>query len=201
MRAGLRAVRKWNVPARLAEATGKAINTPDGWELTRDGKAHVAQQFPTASKSPTDTSASRLALHLPKVADLQVKAFIHEAVQCLEYGLLRASVVLSWVGAIAVLQQYVVANHLAAFNAQAKQRNTKWKDAQTPDDISSRMEEYDFLQVCAAISIFGKSVKLRLEQALKLRNGAGHPNQLAVAEYDATAHVEALLKNVFEKYV
>lgn len=62
------------------------------------------------------------------------------------------------------------------------------------------MEEYEFLQVCAGMSfagmsLFGKSVKQRLEQALKLRNGAGHPNQLAV---EGAAYFAACDSSLFE---
>ena len=199
--AGLRAVRKWNVSARLGASGGKAVNTPTGWELTDSGKVHIQREFPTAKTlSPTATAASRLAVHLSKIRDQQVRSFVEEAVVCLEHGHLRAAVVLSWVGAVAQLQQHVASKELVTFNCEARRRNAKWKDAQTTDDLSN-LDEYEFLQILASISVVGKSVKQRLEQALRFRNGAGHPNQLIVAEHDAAAHVEALIKNVFEKFV
>jgi hypothetical protein len=62
------------------------------------------------------------------------------------------------------------------------------------------MKEYDFLQVLAAISVIGKSVKDELEVCLKLRNGCGHPNSLLVGEHKASAHIETLIQNVFARY-
>ncbi|HEY1975304.1 MAG TPA: hypothetical protein VGG89_01995 [Candidatus Baltobacteraceae bacterium] len=145
-------------------------------------------------------TALNLGKHVAKIGDPQSREFLEEAIDSLDHGQRRAAVVLSWVGAVALIQDYVVANHLVDFNAEATKRNLKWKAAITADDISSRMDEYDFLQICAAISVLSKSVKNRLEQALKLRNGAGHPNRLAVGEFEAAAHVESLVKNVFEKF-
>ena len=46
----------------------------------------------------------------------------------------------------------------------------------------------------------GKSVKVELEQCLKLRNGCGHPNSLRIAEHRASPHIEVLLVNVFGQF-
>jgi hypothetical protein len=200
--AGLRNIRNWNVSARLAASNGKAINTPHGWELTDAGRKHIVNELGIElGVSPMSRAASGLAKHSSKIRNPQIREFVEEAIECLDHGHRRAAVVLSWVGAVAILQEYVVSNRLVDFNAEAARRNTKWKTATTADDISSRMEEFEFLQTCSGISLFGKSVKNRLEQALKLRNGAGHPNQLALGELEDAAHVESLVKNVFEKFV
>ncbi|TAM76244.1 hypothetical protein EPN44_05875 [bacterium] len=202
--AGVRGIKKWNVSARLSASGGKAIKTPNGWEVTDAGRTHITDKLSVdLGASPMGTAASRLSKHLPKVTNAQTRTFLDEAVVCLQHGHRRAAVVLSWVGAVSLLQEYVVKNRLTDFNSAAgsrPQQKRGWKPATVADDISSRMEEYEFLQVCHAISLFGKNVKNRLEQALKLRNGAGHPNQLAVEEFEAAAHVEALVKNVFEKF-
>lgn len=200
-KAGLRAASRWNVSDTLRKSNGKAINTPDGWELTDAGRKHLTDTLVVdLNESPMSIVASGVRKHLSKITNSQTKAFVEEAIDCLERGNRRAAVVLSWVGAVAVLQQHVVAHKLAAFNAEATRRlGSKWKPATTADDLS-RIDEFEVLQICCAISVFGKSIKQRLEQALKLRNGAGHPNSLSIGEFDASAHVEALMQNVFEKY-
>src|SRR5262249_27285499 len=111
----------------------------------------------------------------------------------------RAAIVLSWVGALAVLYDHVVAKHLSAFNGEALRRDTKWKAAKTADDLS-RLKEYDFLQILAAISVIGNNVKTELEGCLTLRNGAGHPNSLRVAEHRVNSHIETLVLNVFARF-
>jgi hypothetical protein len=111
----------------------------------------------------------------------------------------RAAVVLSWAGAVALLYDYVVANHLAAFNIEANKRDAKWKSAKNSDDLAL-MKEFDFLQILQALSIIGKSVKTELERALKFRNGCGHPNSLQIGENKVAAHIEDLTLNVFAKF-
>ena len=113
--------------------------------------------------------------------------------------MLRSAVVLSWVGAISLLYDHVVANNLSDFNTEAHRRNPKWKAAKNKDDLT-RMKEHEFLQVLPAISVLGKSVKDELEGCLKFRNGCGHPNGLSIGESRVTGHIESLILNVYSKF-
>jgi hypothetical protein len=196
---GLRAAKGWNVSSYLSSAKGLAIRTSSGWELTSAGKRHVATVSGPILPSVTSLVISGLRKQLATISSAPAKAFVEEAVKALEVGLYRSAIVLSWVGALAVLYDHIVANSLSAFNTEAAKRDQKWRAAVTPDDLA-RMKEYDFLQVLAAISIIGKSVKDELEVCLKLRNGCGHPNSLVVGEHKASAHIETLIQNVFSRY-
>lgn len=197
--AGLRAAKKWNVSQILQNASPLAARTSVGWELTDVGEAHVAELAgPVASSRPVRVAAG-LRHHLASLASPETRSFLEEAVASLERGLLRSAVVLSWVGAVSVLQDHVVANQLSAFNTEASRRDARWKAAKTKDDLGT-MKETEFLNVLQAISIIGKNVKQELEGALKLRNGCGHPNSLVVGEARAAAHVETLMLNVFSKF-
>lgn len=122
-----------------------------------------------------------------------------KARKCYEHKLYRSAVVLSWLGALALIFDHVVAHKLTEFNTEATHRNAKWKPAKNEDDLA-RMKEHDFLQLLPAISVVGKSVKDELESCLALRNGCGHPNSLQLAEHRVAAHIEVLLLNVFEKF-
>jgi hypothetical protein len=139
-----------------------------------------------------------LRAHAAKLTNPDVRAFVEEAIGCAEEGFYRAAVVLSWVGAVAVLYHEVVAKDLAAFNAEALRRDPqqKWRDAKDANGLA-RMDEFQFLQVIEALSVIGKSVKHELEGCLKLRNGCGHPNSLKVADSKVAAHIETLVQNVF----
>lgn len=196
---GLQGWKNWNMSALLAASGGKAIRIAKGWELSAAGKKAVeALAGPLAASAPPK-AATDLRAHLASISDADTKAFVEEAIACLEHKLLRAAVVLSWVGAISVLYSFVIRHHLAAFNPEAIKRDAKWKLAKTADDLS-RMKEYDFLQVLEAISVVGKNVKLELEGCLKFRNGCGHPNSLQIGENRVAAHIEILTLNVFSKF-
>ena len=197
--AGATEAKKWNIADILTRAKGLAIRTPDGWELTSDGRRRIAELAGSYTAAVAPRVAAALRHQLPTIMAEETRDFVEEAVRCHEAGLYRAAVVLSWVGAIALLQDHVLAINLSSFNAEATRRDPKWKPARNRDDIA-RMKEFEFLQVLEAVSIIGKSVKHQLEAALKLRNGCGHPNTLRIGEATAAAHLETLVLNVFGKY-
>src|SRR5271155_4284970 len=121
--AGVRNIKKWNVSARLAASNGKAINTPTGWELTDSGREHLARELGVdLGASPMHKAASGLAKQLSKIKNSQTREFVEEAIECLDHGHRRAAVVLSWVGATALLQEYVVSKRRDDFNAEATRR-------------------------------------------------------------------------------
>jgi hypothetical protein len=196
---GLRAISNWNVSALLSKSKTLVIRTPTGWELTVPGKNEVATLAGPLLPSVSVLVVSALRKQLPSVSNSDTKNFVAEAIGCLEAKLFRAAIVTSWVGALSVLYDVVVASHLVAFNAEAGKRDPKWRPAKTADDLT-RMKEFEFLQILPAISILGKNVKDELEVCLKLRNGCGHPNSLVVGEHKASAHVETLIQNVFAKF-
>jgi hypothetical protein len=197
--AGWRAVQRKNVSAVLSREPFLVVRTPNGWELTSTGSQHVARIAGPLMASPIPQVASSLRAQLVKITDENTQHFVEEAIVCFETRQYRAAVVLSWVGAVAVLQNYVQTNALAAFNAEASRRDSKWKHAKTADDLG-RMKEHDFLDTLESISVLGKNVKQELQKCLQLRNGCGHPNSLQIADHKVSAHIEDLILNVFGKF-
>lgn len=197
--AGLRAITKWNISDYLNRAKTLAIRTPQGWELTGPGKAHIATVAGPLLPSVSILVVSALRKQLSSISNVDTQIFVAEAVRCLEAKLYRAAIITSWVGAVAVLYDTVIGSHLTTFNAEALKRDTKWRIAKNADDLA-RMKEFDFLQILPAIGVLGKNVKDELEVCLKLRNGCGHPNSLVVGEHKASAHVETLIQNIFAKF-
>jgi hypothetical protein len=196
---GLAKAKNWNVSSYLAKSAGLAIRTDLGWELTSDGKKRVATLAGSAISTPVPRVAAVLRSHLSKITDKETAAFLDEAIRCYEAKLYRAAVVLSWVGAVSVLYDHVIATKLNDFNLEARRRDVKWRNAKKKDDLA-RMKEYDLLQVLNAISVIGKNVKEELEGCLKFRNGCGHPNSLQIGEARVSAHIETLVLNVFSAF-
>jgi hypothetical protein len=142
---------------------------------------------------------ANLRPYLSSIQDNNTVRFLEEAVACFEKGLYRASVVLSWVGAISVLYDYTIQNYLEEFNDEAARRNPRWKFATSKDDLAE-MKEFYFLEILEALSIIGKNVKQELQDCLKLRNGCGHPNSLVIGSNKVAAHIEVLILNVFLRF-
>lgn len=196
---GLREAKNWNVSDYLSKTKPFALRTTEGWELSEAGKRKITEIAGPLLPSVTSLVVSSLRKQLPSITNNTCRAFAEESVLALENKLYRSAIVLSWVGAMALLYDHVTQKALAKFNTEAIRRDSKWRNATTSDDLA-RMKEYDFLQVLSAISVIGKSVKDELEVCLKLRNGCGHPNSLVVGEHKASAHIETLIQNVFAKY-
>ena len=197
--AGLRAIEKWNLSGILRRTNGLAINTPAGWELSDAGKQHlrilgVTKVSPAAVQVATDLRAL-----LDKITDADTRAFVEEAIECYELEFYRSAVVMSWLAAVHVLKNEVLQKHLAAFNAEARKSDPKWRDAKTADDIGL-MKEVFFLDRISAISLIGKNVKDELQKCLRLRNSCGHPNSLKIGANVVANHLEILLLNVFNRF-
>lgn len=197
--AGLREVRRWNVSAILIRARQFVVKLGTGWKLTSQGIDHVRILAGNSICSIAQNKAIALRNQLAKISNTKTGAFVEEAIKCFEVKAYRAAVVLSWVGAVSILYDYVINKSLVAFNSEAKRRNPKWKDALTCDDLT-KLKEQEFLDILQSISVIGKSVKQELDKCLKLRNGCGHPNSLEISEHVAAAHVEILILNVFSKF-
>lgn len=200
--AGAGSLSKLNISAYLGKAKGLAIRTPNGWELTEDGKArvHAIASKHLGAGSPAKPLITNLRALLPKLKVTDVRTFMEEAIACLEGRHLRAAVVLSWVGAVSILQEHVLAAHLTAFNTEATRRDPKWKSVKVKDDFGN-MKEATFLDVLEHISVIGKNVKTELKHCLDFRNGCGHPNSLVIGDNRVAAHIETLILNVFSKFV
>ncbi|MES2803631.1 MAG: hypothetical protein V4654_14150 [Bdellovibrionota bacterium] len=195
---GLTKAKKWNLSDVLGKASPFVIKGKLGWEITPSGKAKAVSFLKLNQK--VKLIASDLRKHCGKISNTDARVFIEEAISCLEANFYRSAVVLSWTGAVAILHDHVISNHLPAFNSEASKRNVKWKNAKTSDDLGL-MKEDEFLDILQSLSVLGKNVKLELkEQCLKLRNGCAHPNSLVIAENRVIVHLETLLLNIYSKF-
>lgn len=145
-------------------------------------------------------AANNLKPHLLKIDNLDTRNFVEEAINCLEMDLYRSAVVMSWIGAVSVLYDYVLANKIRDFNTEAKRRNPKWKIAKTKDDLAL-MREAEFLDILSHLSILSKNVKEQLKNnCLGLRNACGHPNSFKLGRNMVESHLETLILNVYEVF-
>lgn len=195
--AGIKGAKRINFSSHLSSAEDKVFSSPTGWELTGPGRTYVAGlAAQVLSMSPAASEAQALRALLPKLSNESAKEFLTEAVVCAEQSLFRAAVVLSWVGAMALLHDAAVSKHLSQLNAEALRRDVKWKTAKVSDDLG-RLKESVFLEIAQAISMIGKNVKQELDGCLKLRNACGHPNTLKIGPNKVAAHLETLALNVY----
>jgi hypothetical protein len=197
---GLREAKTMNISRFLINSKGLVARLPNGWQLTKTGITQVKSVLAKQKGDIAPETAINLRNHLAKISNSDTRVFIEEAIECLEANLLRSAVVMSWVGAISILYDYVISHRLSDFNAEAARRNAKWKTAITRDDLAL-MREAEFLDILAELSILGKNTKEHLKNSeLNLRNSCGHPSSLLIGVNNVEAHIEFLLLNVYQKF-
>lgn len=201
--AGLTEVNNWNISDILGSDKSLTVRLPGGWSLTTAGVNGLKQRVSGLISQPAATPAMQaLRNAMAKVSNADTITYVEEALKCFDGGLYRAAVIMSWSGAVSLLQDHVLAKKITGFNAEAKRRNPKWKDISTKDGFG-RMGEEDFLDILAdpSVGVLGKNVKEELKHhCLGLRNGAGHPNSLKIAVQRVASHLETLVLNVFTKF-
>jgi hypothetical protein len=202
---GLRAIKNWNVPQILknADNAGEATRVAAGWKMLPAGVDALNKAgLPTAQPKPTlvANTLHDLKKHVDALTEPDRQRFMQEALECFENDLNRAAVVFSWVGAVWILQNYIVTNELRAFNAAGRVRFGSDYKAIKNMKTFARMKESDFLQLCEDAGVLDKTEKNQLAARLDLRNACGHPNNFVVEQLTAASHIEILLLNVYEKY-
>lgn len=206
---GFRDIAQWNLSEvlRVAAREGQVAQLASGWKLLAPGLKAIEKFYTPEAPMVAETRHS-LKSHLIKISDEQRKTFLEEAIRCFDVKSYRAAVVLSWVGAVHIIQEYVVAKHRSNFNSAGAARAAKTAANGRPFLFSpiksikdfGTLGEGDLLQVCQDSGIIHKAEKQVLEDRLNLRNQCGHPNPVVVAEHAVANHIEVLMLNVYAKY-
>jgi hypothetical protein len=179
------------------------VQIPDGWVLTSAGMEKFGEKPSSLSQTLHAQVISPLAAalegHAKKLKDKDRAAFVFEAVNCLKGRHYRAAVVLSWVGALAVLYEFILSEKLAAFNSNEVSQKHLDKPAKNFDDLS-KIRESTFLIILEKIGVLTPSQKKELNACLDRRNTAGHPNSQVFREPIVAAHIDTLIVEVFQRF-
>ena len=175
------------------------MRAPTGWLLTDAGRTHLKNLGATGTALGGGPQEAGFRAGLDAIDTAEVRHFVEEALGAYETGLYRSAIVMTWVGAMAMLHRHVHAHYLAAFNSEAQRVDSRWRQARSVDDLG-RMREADFLDRLVGLSIISKDVKAELRHCLNRRNSCGHPNSLKVGASTAAHHIEILLLNVFQRF-
>lgn len=185
---------------RGMERLGALVHSKNlSYKLTTKGKQEANRVIAKLTNTPIATAVTHLSDVLPQIRSDKVRSFVEEAINDIKFEAFRSTVVLSWVGAVGLLQEYVFANNLDRFNTEARRVKQNWRDATKEDDLR-KMQESDFLVVICNMGLIEKNERQELEKCLTLRNGCGHPSGVVPGKAKIEAHIEDLVKYVFAKF-
>ena len=198
--AGLRDVKNWNISSYLAKSKGKAISSKGRWELRKLGITHLQEIGVGKIKSATAEVAIKLRKHLKGIKNEQTRNFLETAILCHEYKFYRPAILMSWMSALQILQQYVIDHYADAFNDEASSSSKHWKRIKKLDDFSDVITESKFLTIITDIGMIDSGHTDELRDCLKLRNRCCHPNPAKIGINKSEAHIESLILHVFEEF-
>lgn len=155
-------------------------------------------QAPPSPQTPLNPLATALSDHAARLQSEETREFVQEAISCMRHGEHRAAIVLSWIGAVSLLQQVVTNEHLKEFNDDAIREGVIKRPIKNVGDLS-KLRESEFLNVLERISVISNAVKKELLVCLGRRNNCGHPNDVRIGEAQVAAHIESLIQHVFER--
>jgi hypothetical protein len=194
--AGFKIPKPWNVSTTLTRAHGKAIRTPLGWELQPVGQQHLSDHGIQIDSAPLSKAKIALNKLVEEVNEKALRSYLYEVTSAFDANMYRSAIVMSWLAAIFVLQQDLIAMHLKQFNDEMTKVNSSLKKIQRIDQLGSVKESEQLVRMCA-IGMFSKSIKKELESCLDRRNSCGHPTDVQYGHATAEHHIEILLNNVF----
>lgn len=182
-------------------------------EVLRDKRGYALEK---RVKDPLETrygqrtatiTVDKLLLDLPnQVPDLAERTFLDETIKCFRATAFRATIVMAWNLTYHHLCDYILRNHLAAFNAQWPLNYPKHhKDARisavTTHDDFAELKESQVIIICRSANIITNDVKKVLEEKLGKRNSAAHPSSLIISPHTAEECIIDLITNVVLKLV
>jgi hypothetical protein len=192
-----------NVGSQLQQMTEK--RPPD---LLKDAKGYrlenrVKEQLDAKYGQAAETVAVDAMLQaLPgKVSDVAERMFLSEAITCFRNKAFRATIVMTWNLAYDHLINWIMANHLAAFNAAIVKKYQKRVGVvmTKKEDFSDEFKEFEVIEVCGTAGIISGNTKKILNEKLNRRNMAAHPSLVEITVFHAQETIADLVNNVILK--
>lgn len=166
------------------------------WKITGSGEARVRKQLAIADEMPqAQEDVSSLSSLSQSLSDEKVRDYVDEAIKCLQVGARRAAVVFLWAGAIHVIREQAWAKGKHQIEAALQTRNPKSR-FRRKDDFSL-VKDSTLIELTGELSIYDKSERKRLKEALDLRNDCGHPVKYRPGEKKVSSFIEDVLQVVF----
>ena len=193
---------KINVADVLAKA-GHYVDSPglEGnrrlWKLTSSGEREVRRLLQLPDAEPEiEHDVSALTSLSAKVSDAEARAYLEEALKCLQVGALRASVVFLWTGAIRVVQQNALSVGIPRLNLFLLKHDPKSRHVSKIEDFAYVKDKTALLAV-QDLGLLDKGQRDTLEEALNLRNRCGHPTKYRPGVKKVSSFIEDVTGIVF----
>jgi hypothetical protein len=184
----------------LSGKNAKFVKVPGGYRLQRVYRNEIAANLGTsASILQTSSELRKLESKLPSGTE---KGFLKELIDCFEIGANRAAIVMCWILVLDHLYEYVLRDHVAAFNAvlgKNTDKRVRVTIVQNRDDFGD-IPESKFIEFLRSAGIISNDIRKILDEKLGIRNTSAHPSAVSIKPSKVVEFVDDLVENIILKY-
>lgn len=180
------------------ERAKKLLKDKQGYRLSKPMRDELMAKH---GQRESTVEVDKLLADLPsRVADLNERVFLDEALACFRCGAFRAAIVMTWNLSFDHLCEWILKNHLPAFDTQLVRTcpSAKVKSIKSKDDFAE-IKESEVLQVCKSAGILTINLHKILVEKLGRRNTAAHPSSVTINRLQAEDFISDLVNNVVLK--
>ncbi len=163
----------------------------DGW-LQR---ARLATEEAHEILSKFEQTRSRI-VHLDdllrklKTLPVDILSYFQESVECLEYDLRRAAIVMAWAGYFHVFSENLYTTH----ESDIRKMRPKWKFSDF-DELKESRSESAIIDVAKEVKYIKKAFHRILQGHLSTRNQCAHPSTYRPTRNYAIGYVDEVINN------
>jgi hypothetical protein len=153
---------------------------------------------------PLTIVVDTLLADLPgKVPGEAERLFLAEAIACFRIKAFRAAIVMTWNVAYDHFEEWIIRNHLAAFNARIASNYQKKAGVviKTKEDFSDHFKESEVIEISKSAGFLHDNIKKIMNDKLTKRNMAAHPSLVEITQYQAEDVISDLVNNVILKLI
>ncbi len=145
-----------------------------------------------------DTLLADLPGKVPSEAE---RLFLAEAISCFRIKAFRAAIVMTWNVAYDHFEEWIIRNHLAAFNARIVVNYPRRTGIviKGKEDFSDHFKESEVIEISKSAGFLHDNIKKIMTDKLTRRNMAAHPSLVEITQYQAEDVISDLVNNVILK--
>ena len=148
---------------------------------------------------PLTIVVDTLLADLPgKVPGEAERLFLAEAIACFRIKAFRAAIVMTWNVAYDHFAEWIIRNHLAAFNARIAVNYPRKAGVviKAKEDFSDHLKESEVIEISKSAGFLHDNIKKIMVDKLTKRNMAAHPSLVEITQYQAEDVISDLVNNV-----
>lgn len=154
-------------------------------------QADIVGLFGQVETSPQRVITAEKTLSTLTSLNVTQKDMLLQAVRCIQFGVFRAAVVLSWAGMVDYLEQRLAADGFQRLNSV----RPKWNVSDV-EDLRERFTEHATIEAARDAGLYGKALMKSLLGHLHTRNQCAHPSGYDPGLNEALGYLSDVLQHI-----